>query len=63
MMPYTDSAPKMTITSIVIDAGGNARVCWSEQSNSTALARGATVTHPGGAQGARHLADHGQGQL
>lgn len=46
MMPYTDSPPSMTISSIIIDAGGTARVCWSEQSNSTALARGATVTIP-----------------
>lgn len=46
MMPYTDSPPSMTITSVVIDGSGNARVCWSEQSNSTALARGATVTLP-----------------
>lgn len=46
MMPYTDSAPRMTISSVIIDAGGTARVCWSEQSNSTALARGSTVTLP-----------------
>lgn len=46
MMPYTDVAPRMTISSIIIDASGSARVCWSEQSNATALSRGATVTIP-----------------
>jgi len=46
MMPYTDVAPSMTISSIIIDASGSARVCWSEQSNATALSRGATVTIP-----------------
>lgn len=46
MMPYTDVAPKMSIHHIVIDSAGVAKVCWSEQRNSTKLARGTTVSLP-----------------
>lgn len=46
MMPYTDVAPSMMFASVVIDAGGVARICWSEQRNSTAPARGTVVTVP-----------------
>lgn len=46
MMPYTNVAPKMSIHHIVIDSAGVAKVCWSEQRNSTKLARGDTVTLP-----------------
>ncbi|PTM40179.1 TadE/TadG family type IV pilus assembly protein [Bosea sp. 124] len=46
MMPYTSVAPKMSIHHIVIDSAGVAKVCWSEQRNSTKLARGTTVALP-----------------
>lgn len=46
MMPFTSVAPKMSIHHIVIDSAGVAKVCWSEQRNSTKLARGTTVTIP-----------------
>ncbi|HEY5796284.1 MAG TPA: TadE/TadG family type IV pilus assembly protein [Bosea sp. (in: a-proteobacteria)] len=46
MMPYTTVAPKMSIHHIVIDSARVAKVCWSEQRNSTKLARGTTVTLP-----------------
>lgn len=46
MAPYSGAGTKMSLTNIVIDASGVARVCWSSQRNSVALARGATVTVP-----------------
>lgn len=46
IMPYTSVAPRMSVTSIVIDKAGLARVCWSEQRNSTAPARGSTIVVP-----------------
>jgi len=46
MLPFTSVAPKMSVHHIVIDGAGIAKVCWSEQRNSTKLARGTTVTIP-----------------
>ncbi len=46
MMPYTDVAPKMSVHHIVIDSARVAKVCWSEQRNSTKIGRGETVTLP-----------------
>lgn len=46
MMPYTAVAPAMSVHHIVIDSAGVAKVCWSEQRNSTKLARGTTVSIP-----------------
>jgi Flp pilus assembly protein TadG len=46
MMPYTTVKPKMSIHHIVIDSAGVAKVCWSEQRDSTKLARGTTVAIP-----------------
>ncbi len=46
MMPYNSVAPAMSVHHIVIDSAGVAKVCWSEQRNSTKLARGATVAIP-----------------
>lgn len=46
LSPYDASKAKMTISNIVIDDKGVARVCWSSQRNSVALARGAAVTLP-----------------
>ncbi|KRE11896.1 hypothetical protein ASE63_19310 [Bosea sp. Root381] len=46
MMPYNRVAPKMSIHHIVIDGAGLARVCWSDEDNSTKLARGTTVNLP-----------------
>lgn len=46
MLPFTDSAPAMSIVHVVIDDKSTARVCWSDQRNSTAPARGSAVTVP-----------------
>ena len=46
MMPFTSVAPKMSVHHVVIDSAGVAKVCWSEQRNSTKFARGATMTIP-----------------
>jgi Flp pilus assembly protein TadG len=46
MMPYTSANPKMSVHHIVIDSAGVAKVCWSEERNSTKYARGTTVTIP-----------------
>lgn len=46
MMPYNSVAPAMSVHHIVIDSAGVAKVCWSEQRNSTKLARGTTVSIP-----------------
>ena len=46
LMPYDPTKASMIIASVVIDGSGVARVCWSNQRNATALARGATVTLP-----------------
>lgn len=46
MAPFTGVAPRMAVSSIVIDALGVAKICWSAQRNSTAPARGSTVTLP-----------------
>ncbi|RYE32106.1 MAG: pilus assembly protein [Hyphomicrobiales bacterium] len=46
MMPYEGGKPAMVITSLVVDASGVAKVCWSSQRNGTALARGTTQVIP-----------------
>lgn len=46
MMPYVSVSPKMSIHFIVIDSAGVARVCWSEQRNSTKIARGQPAPVP-----------------
>lgn len=46
MMPFTGVAPKMSIHNIVIDSAGVAKVCWSDERNSTKLARGTTINLP-----------------
>ena len=46
LMPYDPNAASMVLASVVIDGSGVGRVCWSNQRNGTALARGATVTVP-----------------
>lgn len=46
LMPYDPGNASMTISNIVIDGAGVARVCWSSQRNGAALARGSTVTVP-----------------
>ena len=47
MTPYTAHDPRMMLASIVIDAAGVAKVCWSEAKfGATALSRGSTVTLP-----------------
>lgn len=46
MTPYASASSKMMIASVVVDAAGAAKVCWSDQRNSTAPARGTSVTLP-----------------
>lgn len=46
MMPYTTPQPAMMIASVVIDSRSVARICWSEQRNSAAPARGTVITVP-----------------
>ena len=46
MAPYTAKAPRMAVSVITIDSAGVAKVCWSEQRNSTALARGSAAVLP-----------------
>jgi Flp pilus assembly protein TadG len=46
LMPYDYSKATMVIANVVIDATGVAKVCWSNQRNGTAPARGTTVIVP-----------------
>jgi len=46
MAPFPDSKLKVTVTSVVVDANGNAKVAWSDTKNGTAKAVGSTVTLP-----------------
>lgn len=46
LMPYDYSKATMVIASVVIDGSGVAKVCWSNQRNDAAPARGTTVTVP-----------------
>jgi Flp pilus assembly protein TadG len=46
LTPFSSTPAKMIISNIVIDSNGAARVCWSSQRNSVALARGAAITIP-----------------
>ena len=47
LSPYRGPAPKMVISSLVIDSGKIARVCWSDARNGgVALARGSVVSLP-----------------
>ncbi|WP_336811687.1 TadE/TadG family type IV pilus assembly protein [Bosea sp. MMO-172] len=46
LMPYDPGNARMVLASVVVDGSGVGRVCWSNQRNGTALARGATVTLP-----------------
>ncbi|MFT3978729.1 MAG: pilus assembly protein [Sphingomonas bacterium] len=46
LQPFDSANVNMVISSVVIDANGAAKVCWSSTRNGTALARGATVTLP-----------------
>lgn len=46
MTPFSVANVRMVISSIVIDASGVAKVCWSEHRNAAALTRGATVALP-----------------
>lgn len=46
MTPYAPASSRMMIASVVVNAAGVAKVCWSDQRNSTALAVGSTVTLP-----------------
>ncbi|MCO5090258.1 TadE/TadG family type IV pilus assembly protein [Bosea sp. (in: a-proteobacteria)] len=50
LMPFGTSNASMVIANVVVDAGGTARVCWSNQRNATAPARGSTVTLPDSAR-------------
>jgi Flp pilus assembly protein TadG len=46
MAPFPDSKLKVTVTSVAVDANGNATVKWSDTKNGTARAIGSTVTLP-----------------
>ncbi len=46
LMPYDNSKATMVIASVVIDAAGVAKICWSNQRNDTAPSRGTTVIVP-----------------
>ncbi len=46
LTPLDASKARMTITNVVVDDKGVARVCWSGQRNSVALKRGNVVTIP-----------------
>ncbi|BCB21765.1 hypothetical protein OCUBac02_46590 [Bosea sp. ANAM02] len=46
LMPYDNSKASMVIANVVIDASGVAKVCWSNQRNGMAPARGATIAVP-----------------
>jgi Flp pilus assembly protein TadG len=50
LMPFEVSNASMIIANVVVDPSGVARVCWSNQRNGTALARGSTVTLPDSAR-------------
>jgi Flp pilus assembly protein TadG len=46
MAPYSDSNLKITVSSVVINAQGVAKVAWSDTKNGTARAVNSTVTLP-----------------
>ena len=46
LMPYDNSKASMVIANVVIDSAGVAKICWSNQRNGTAPARGTTVVLP-----------------
>jgi Flp pilus assembly protein TadG len=46
VQPYQDSSLRITVSSVAIDAGGVAKIAWSETKNGTALTVGTTVTLP-----------------
>lgn len=46
LMPYDYSKATMVIANVVIDSAGLAKVCWSNQRNGIAPARGTTVIVP-----------------
>jgi len=46
IVPYADSKLKITVSSVVIDAQGVAKIAWSDTKNGTARAVGSTVTLP-----------------
>lgn len=46
LMPYDYGNASMVIANVVIDASGVAKVCWSNQRNGIAPARGTTVIVP-----------------
>jgi Flp pilus assembly protein TadG len=46
MAPFPDSKLKVTVTSIQVDANGNATVAWSDTKNGTERAQGSSVTLP-----------------
>jgi Flp pilus assembly protein TadG len=46
MAPYSTTNLKVVVSSVVIDANGNATIAWSDTLNGTARSKGATVTLP-----------------
>jgi Flp pilus assembly protein TadG len=50
--PFSVANLKVTVSSVLIDANGNATVAWSETLHGTAHSVGATITLPAGLNGA-----------
>jgi len=46
IVPYVDAKLKITVSSVVIDAQGVAKIAWSDTKNGTARAVGSTATLP-----------------
>jgi Flp pilus assembly protein TadG len=46
VVPYVDANLRITVSSVVIDAQGIAKIAWSDTKNGTARAVGSTVTLP-----------------
>jgi Flp pilus assembly protein TadG len=46
VVPYSDAKLKITVSSVVIDSQGIAKVAWSDTKNGTARTVGSTVTLP-----------------
>ena len=46
IVPYVDANLKITVSSVVVDAQGVAKIAWSDTKNGTARAVGSTVTLP-----------------
>lgn len=46
--PFPENSVGMTVSSVVVNSSGVAKVCWTESLNMTGLAEGSTITLPTG---------------